>query len=452
MKLYFNLKYAIFLAILFSGSSEALYGQCTDPSVGDLNAKNLAYSPSNLFACSKVTVTAEWDVESQWPYDADFHFSTLIVSLPSEFVGTSAENYTVTASDGMIYWDVSSITLTNDEFQVGLQGQIPSGTNISIVINKMDIDLGGAFFVSFNISQSISLIVADCVPTNDEQSISGNIFSGTGPSIVSMITNCSSTELVIDLSANPGATPFGPSTIVSYAWTGPNGFTSNTEDVSFTVNEGDEDLYKGEYTVIVTDNTGCETSSSITINEVNCAALPVEFIHFTAERRGTAALLSWQTSTEIDNDFFEVQRSIDGKTFEVIGKVKGSGNSSTIRNYTFDDRNPELGINFYRLRQVDYNGQFDYTPIRSVNFDSKDRLEVNYFPNPVMDELSIKSSKALENHRLEIFDFTGKLIKTQEFVSNSKISVEAFKSGVYFFRLKNNEGFVISTDKVIKIQ
>ena len=132
----------------------SIYSQCTDMSIGDLDAKNLGYAPSNVYSCNMVTVTAEWDVTSQWPYDADFHMSTLIVTLPSQFVGTSATSYTITSSDGIVYWDAGSAILTDDLFTVDLAGSIPSSTNISIMIIDMNVDLVGPV-AFFEVSQDV---------------------------------------------------------------------------------------------------------------------------------------------------------------------------------------------------------------------------------------------------------------------------------------------------------
>ena len=249
----------------------SLHSQCTDTSVGNLDAKNLRYSPSDIYSCSKVTVTAEWDVESQWSYDANFHLSKLIVSLPNEFVGTSG-SYTITSSDGEVYWDPSSASLLDAEFQVNLRGLIPAATNLSIVIKDMDVDLNGAFAL-FNVSQSISTVIADCIPQKDEHSLSGVVSATEGPMIENIVSNCTATEVGLNLTVSPELVG---GAIVSTEWVGPGGFTSTEEDPRFSIDASEQATYTGTYTVTVTDAKGCTSVGSIVLDEINCLILPVK--------------------------------------------------------------------------------------------------------------------------------------------------------------------------------
>jgi len=111
--------------------------------------------------------------------------------------------------------------------------------------------------------------------------------------------------------------------------------------------------------------------------------LPVEFISFNAEYVNEKVLLTWTTASELNNDYFEVQRSTDGVSFEKIGKVKGVGNSNTLVDYEFADRKPLSGLAYYRLRQVDFDGQFDFSNIVSVIVPVTERdFQAYFIPNP----------------------------------------------------------------------
>ncbi|MBK6682361.1 MAG: hypothetical protein IPG53_21365 [Ignavibacteriales bacterium] len=112
-------------------------------------------------------------------------------------------------------------------------------------------------------------------------------------------------------------------------------------------------------------------------------ALPVEFTTFTAQQSGEAVILDWSTSTETNNMGFEVERSVDGLTFNKIGFIKGAGTSTTKQSYKFTDNSALNGTNYYRLRQIDLNGEFVYTSAIEVNFASVNdfTLHQNY-PNP----------------------------------------------------------------------
>jgi hypothetical protein len=79
--------------------------------------------------------------------------------------------------------------------------------------------------------------------------------------------------------------------------------------------------------------------------------------------------LKWTTASEKDNDFFTVERSVDGTDFEKILTLPGAGNSAVQRNYSASDKEPVMGVSYYRLKQTDYNGKFTYSEIKKVNYD-----------------------------------------------------------------------------------
>ncbi|MBF9141600.1 RCC1 domain-containing protein [Hymenobacter properus] len=110
--------------------------------------------------------------------------------------------------------------------------------------------------------------------------------------------------------------------------------------------------------------------------------LPVELLSFTAEKRGTTVALAWATASEKNSDRFEVERSRDGRIFERIGQVAAAGSSVSIHRYDFLDRQypGETNQLYYRLRQVDLDGTFSYSPMRTVTVGGPATLAL--FPNP----------------------------------------------------------------------
>jgi hypothetical protein len=99
--------------------------------------------------------------------------------------------------------------------------------------------------------------------------------------------------------------------------------------------------------------------------------LPVEFKYVLAEKVGSHVLIKWATASELNNDFFTVEKSQDGKNFETIGTVTGAGNSNTLLTYEFVDVKPQTGTQYYRVKQTDYDGQFDHSDIVSVSNSSQ---------------------------------------------------------------------------------
>ncbi|MEH0157245.1 hypothetical protein V6R21_24240 [Limibacter armeniacum] len=107
----------------------------------------------------------------------------------------------------------------------------------------------------------------------------------------------------------------------------------------------------------------CSFQVNSYISDQAITPLPVELIFFSAKKQVNNILLTWATASETNNDYFEIQRSIDGKNYEVVGSVKGNGNSQSRIDYDFTDEFIFSGIIYYRLKQIDYNGVFEFFPL-----------------------------------------------------------------------------------------
>lgn len=97
--------------------------------------------------------------------------------------------------------------------------------------------------------------------------------------------------------------------------------------------------------------------------------LPIELAELAASYNGKNVVVEWSTASEQNNDYFTIQRTHDGRDFEDIGKVSGAGNSSTLQQYSFNDPFPYRGTSYYRIKQTDYNGEFEYSNVVSVSID-----------------------------------------------------------------------------------
>nr|MCU0340855.1 hypothetical protein [Spirosomataceae bacterium] len=131
--------------------------------------------------------------------------------------------------------------------------------------------------------------------------------------------------------------------------------------------------------------------NTLRINQTSlggAAPFPVVLASFTGRSENKASILEWQTSTEIGNSHFEVQRSFNLNTFENIGRVEGYGTTTTDKTYVFTDAQPRIGANYYRLKQVDFDGKFSYSRIISVIV--RTNGEVALFPNPTAEKLRVE--------------------------------------------------------------
>lgn len=123
----------------------------------------------------------------------------------------------------------------------------------------------------------------------------------------------------------------------------------------------------------VTDASGNVTGSGtgdVVNGSLNPCTLPIELIEFDAEYSEDQTELYWKTATEINNDYFTVERSKDGEQWNKIEYVEGAGNSNEELQYEIKDENPHAGLNYYRLKQTDYDGKYSYSDIIFVDHSS----------------------------------------------------------------------------------
>ena len=177
---------------------------------------------------------------------------------------------------------------------------------------------------------------------------------------------------------------------------------------------------------------------------VDCAPLPVELSSFSVIQIDRVIELQWETNIEINNKIFEIERAINGIDFFKIGEVNGAGNSNEIQTYTYMDKNPDRETNYYRLKQIDFNGQFAFSRIRSLDFESDHRI-INFYPNPSRaGNVNLNYvSNVEETIEIYLYDMAGKLIDSKLlFVINghNKFELDSANllAGIYTILIKNS--------------
>ncbi len=169
-----------------------------------------------------------------------------------------------------------------------------------------------------------------------------------------------------------------------------------------------------------------------------CAAipLPIEFISFKGKHKEEGNLLEWSTASEINNDYFTIERSIDENNYSEVGFVKGAGNSTIENNYSFTDKNPYNGINYYRLKQTNYNGNFTYSNTVPVKMITLNNEVINIYPNPNSGEISV-SGLQLEAE-IKIYNTLGQEVyNCKPKTENTKINLFDLPKGMYFLKAGN---------------
>ena len=181
--------------------------------------------------------------------------------------------------------------------------------------------------------------------------------------------------------------------------------------------------------------------------------LPVELVSFQAELVDKEVRLHWVTASEINNDFFTVQRSIDGKQFDSLSTVSGAGNSNEFIHYQAFDRRPLKGRSFYRLKQTDFDGQYEYSEIVSIQ-NLSDFREIDVYPNPVTHGRLNLRFEGLEGEEIRLYvqDVLGKVLQTRSIRIENQyldlhLDVSAYASGVYYIRMHTITG--IEVHKII---
>jgi hypothetical protein len=170
-----------------------------------------------------------------------------------------------------------------------------------------------------------------------------------------------------------------------------------------------------------------------------CNPLPIELLYFEAqpynERGANKVLLIWETATEINNDYFTIDRSKDAIHFDELCKIKGTGNSYHNISYQFIDENPYEGISYYRLKQTDYDGRFKYSFIRAVTIKFERGGRYSVYPNPSYGTFTLQTK---ETGVFEILDLTGRLLNAYTIRNNTETIHTNLPTGIYFIREKTS--------------
>lgn len=184
---------------------------------------------------------------------------------------------------------------------------------------------------------------------------------------------------------------------------------------------------------IISGNKGdCVDANQVQI--VCMAAMPVELVDFSVHKTETEVLINWSTSAEMNNRGFEIQRSIDGKDWQVLSFVDGVGTADRLNTYDYMDENPYEGINYYRLKQIDFDGSFEFSSISTVDFLNK---IIAVVPNPASDQIRFS-----DDYRgaYVVYNSLGEVVLSGQVTR--AIQVDHLKSGVYFIRLDQRDNLL----------
>ena len=173
----------------------------------------------------------------------------------------------------------------------------------------------------------------------------------------------------------------------------------------------------------------CYTEGYVAEPCLSNSPAPILMKEFMASALGSTTHLSWTTASETNNAYFTVERSGDGKDFNEIGVLPGAGNSTSERQYSFTDEQPINGINYYRIRQTDFDGQYSYSPVESVRF-SIASADIDFIsPNPVPRFSSITLNEQDDMSAVRIFNSQGMELSFRREDKNIYID---YAPGIYY--------------------
>ena len=371
--------------------------------------------------------------------------------------------YTLAISDTNIFAGtyVSGVFLSTNNGTSWSQTGLTHGVVLALAVSGTNIFAGTDHGVFISTNNGTSWTEVNNGLTNtlvNALAVSGtNLFSGTSGGGVFLSTNNGT-------SWNLANTPFNDfSQMVEY---GPNLFAGTQVGVFLSTNNGtswtkvNNGLMNASIRSLAVSGTSlfAGTSGRGVWGRPLSEMVPVELTSFTASANGKEVTLSWSTATELNNQGFEVQRKFGSNDIATIGSVKGHGTTTSPNNYNYVDKLTDAGKYFYRLKQIDYGGTFEYSNEIEVEVIVLDKftLEHNY-PNPFNPSTKISwQSPVGSQQTLTVFDVLGNVVAIlmNEFKLAGSYEVEFdgsnLASGIYFYQLR--VGNFIDTKKMILLR
>ncbi len=261
----------------------------------------------------------------------------------------------------------------------------------------------------------------------------------------------------IELSGGNGyplnETDWVPIGIVEFDLVDPNAcvwFTWHTQDPLDFPNTFVGEIYP-DYTLASADEGSYKNLQDC---PQNSAQLPITLLNFEASLALKTIVLEWETAMEINNDRFVIERSVNGVDFHRIGMLLGQGTTTTYHAYKFVDKEAYFlapRVFYYRLKQLDDNGQYTYSPIEVIKMASLD-TEVSTYPNPVENELTVRfSSESQEDYSLSILNNLGQEVRYLDPLprhTETIVDLSDLPAGSYWLRIQ--EGEAVTSRLLIK--
>lgn len=411
-----------------AGTGTATAGAANDY---EFTTTNLVFTTGESYPATKtvdITINGDTEVENNETIN-------LSLAVTAGTAATTITNHTVTINNDDIYELVINEIFADPGTSASGDANGDGATNnddefIEFINNgASNLDISG-----FTISDAIE--VRHTFPANTvvPPGLSIVVFGGGTPSgIPGLVQTASTGELSLNNSSETLTLKDVNLTLVEYTYgseAGNNESIARNPDIT-----GDFVQHMDITSNIVYFSPGRDNTDN--------SPLPVELLSFRASTENNKVFLSWETAFEYDNKGFEIEWSLDNQLWEKIGFVVGMKESFIPRNYQFTHHAPVKGNNFYRLKQIDFDGNYDFSNIQIARMEddlSKNDFEV--IPNPVSGNsfmLKISENNQAENIGMSLYNYAGQLVRQSELNDlQNEINVSDIESGMYLVHLKMN--------------
>lgn len=385
-----------------------------------------------------------------------------VVSSNPYIIGTESANFTITLTDGSCSPPHITSVMFNGCDPAGCGGEgrseivfVNTGAN-SVIVNSANLDLIYPGAPPYDLLGTIVSNSATITTMNDSAACGTLFFDANGQtvpqnSILLLVSDAVCAEVNFDWSGLCGQGPiyvvFGQSGTAGDTWhdSGNFGNSSGTKtfDLDITATDGITYGYSytyvsgnqgdGEYAAFSSTSPGGNAINTGVLANCNItpAVLPIELLSFTGKTIGSFNLLEWETTTEINNDYFTLERSSNATLFSELGTIQGAGNSNTLLHYQFTDNAPLEGVNYYRLKQTDFDGTYSYSNIIALSNNA-----TNFTIWNSSNTLFVKSDKENLSSSLKIYNLLGELVFEKVFEENTSVETSTFSSGIYLVKVQ----------------